>query len=464
MACYVLDMQDMIQVKIYVSSICPFRILQVQEKMKSRKQGLIGYPVFKITGPESDEELITNLITASESSEQYAQLILYIEDGCPTKWMALFAWEIHTDGLPCCRIDLRTSDAITFQMAMDEVQCPMAIVTVDNPYIISAVNEKFISIFKRTRSEVSGMLITKFVLCEHLSNSLANFENSQTGSGLPKILLHNTIKDVGRRVKLAPIATSNNCRIQNLAIAFWGVGPHLPDVRYGRGCAAKSSGEPANRIGPTTAARSFASVVSSMAPDRAEVGAAPTGGSLYDPPAGPGLTEFSIVPRRSTASRRERSPPRAVVVTSALVHSLRGLPLPQAARAVGLSATAFKRACRRLGVARWDYTRGPGRPEAGGVGRLVAAPPPPPPQASGSREGAPIGQSRSESTSLWFRPASVRLAGGRSPAEPGSGLGAGSREGLEEWAAEQDWAAGGGPWEPVPDDALVLGLLARRWG
>jgi hypothetical protein len=50
-----------------------------------------------------------------------------------------------------------------------------------------------------------------------------------------------------------------------------------------------------------------------------------------------------------------------VLITRELLDGLRGLPLPRAASAVGVSATAFKKACRRLGVARWDYKRGRGR-------------------------------------------------------------------------------------------------------
>ena len=48
----------------------------------------------------------------------------------------------------------------------------------------------------------------------------------------------------------------------------------------------------------------------------------------------------------------------AVVLTHDIIHSLRGQPVPLAARAVGVSAISFKRACRRLGVGRWEHTRG----------------------------------------------------------------------------------------------------------
>ncbi len=48
-------------------------------------------------------------------------------------------------------------------------------------------------------------------------------------------------------------------------------------------------------------------------------------------------------------------------MTPELLNALEGLPLQQAAAAVGVSVTALKKACRRLGIARWGYRRGAGR-------------------------------------------------------------------------------------------------------
>ena len=56
----------------------------------------------------------------------------------------------------------------------------------------------------------------------------------------------------------------------------------------------------------------------------------------------------------------------APVLTPAILAALQGQPLPAAARAVGMSVTAFKRACRRLGIRRWGFRRGPGRRRLGG--------------------------------------------------------------------------------------------------
>ena len=56
----------------------------------------------------------------------------------------------------------------------------------------------------------------------------------------------------------------------------------------------------------------------------------------------------------------------ATVLTPAILAALQGQPLPAAARTVGMSATAFKRACRRLGIRRWSFSRGQGRRRLGG--------------------------------------------------------------------------------------------------
>lgn len=95
---------------------------------------------------------------------------------------------------------------------------------------------------------------------------------------------------------------------------------------------------------------------------------------------------LTILPRRKAfayPSHEQESPARGVTLTPELVTSLRGMPLAQAAQAVGLSATAFKRACRRLGVRRWEYTRGPAKWRSGYSELQVGHPSPFPPGATG---------------------------------------------------------------------------------
>ena len=76
---------------------------------------------------------------------------------------------------------------------------------------------------------------------------------------------------------------------------------------------------------------------------------------------------LSIKPRRKRNSGKLVSP-SCVVVSPEVVESLRELALPDAARSIGISVTAFKAACRRLGIRRWNHTRGRSRKQNNDVG------------------------------------------------------------------------------------------------
>ena len=86
--------------------------------------------------------------------------------------------------------------------------------------------------------------------------------------------------------------------------------------------------------------------------------------------APPSFSHMSVAsrsePLRSPSAairQREGVRRRPVVVTPAILQRLSDLSLAQAAQALGVSATAFNRACRRLGLRRWAYRRGPARPK-----------------------------------------------------------------------------------------------------
>jgi hypothetical protein len=71
-----------------------------------------------------------------------------------------------------------------------------------------------------------------------------------------------------------------------------------------------------------------------------------------------------IFPRRKAGDGIYFSPPEPIVVTHELLASLNDHPLCSAAEKLGVSATAFKRACRCLGVRRWGYQKASDRVRA----------------------------------------------------------------------------------------------------
>ena len=71
-------------------------------------------------------------------------------------------------------------------------------------------------------------------------------------------------------------------------------------------------------------------------------------------------TGATIFPRRKAGENVRHWPNRGegpIVVTLDLLDSLEQLPLNKAAERIGLSATAFKNACRKLGVRQWSYRK-----------------------------------------------------------------------------------------------------------
>ena len=68
----------------------------------------------------------------------------------------------------------------------------------------------------------------------------------------------------------------------------------------------------------------------------------------------------ACITRKATVDNvRQSVEVRLAVITPSLLHSLFSISLPEAARAVGVTVYAFKRACRNLGISRWPFRRGP---------------------------------------------------------------------------------------------------------
>ena len=164
----------------------------------------------------------------------------------------------------------------------------------------------------------------------------------------------------------------------------------------------------------------------------------------------------AITPRRPSCASASHTCVTPVVISLELLDSLRGLPLPFAASSIGVSATAFKKACRRLGVTRWEYHRGPSRASSKNVGGPTG----------------PVCTSRPRSASRASRPSctpSLRYCTGSSAGEVVDMQLAGA--GTAGWVTKElaDWLRGevaevgcAGVAEPE-DNTLVLQMLALRW-
>ena len=154
-----------------------------------------------------------------------------------------------------------------------------------------------------------------------------------------------------------------------------------------------------------------------------------------------------------------------LIITPALLQSLCGISLPHAAKAVGISVYAFKRACRQLGIRRWPYTRGPNQHNKRVAGEVS------PRAHSDLREDVIASMlAREQPISCDASPdegnfaeilGDCRVNEASTPCEC---LADGCRALEEEWdsiragTAEPQWGMVG-----LADDRLVLDMLTQRW-
>ena len=71
---------------------------------------------------------------------------------------------------------------------------------------------------------------------------------------------------------------------------------------------------------------------------------------------GAGAGSVRLRPRRRTWDRN-RPRHEEEDLTAEVLAGLFGMPMGDAARSYGVSPTTMKRACRRLGIGRWPYSR-----------------------------------------------------------------------------------------------------------
>ena len=344
--------------KILVSTCHPFHIVRLELSANSLEHIFVGCPISALTGPESDFDLLRTLIERSVTEPCSAELVLYIEDDCPKKWIVSFALQLESNGLVLCQLDLRISDSMN--------------------------NEQ--GAFASSKTLLDDLIVS---------------DDSKTNKCTDNITFASVVSS-------SPIVSAQATHI-----------PKIPSNAHSQG--------------------------------------------------------LFIVPRPRTSPTRERTPPASspspVVITTAVIDSLRGLPLPHAARSVGVSVTAFKRACRRLGVRRWQYTRGPGR-AAGGAASSPAA------REGGARRGPDSALSEhAHITPCPDSPFAVhssaspkgQVSAAAGPCVADHGLGCAGRACAETWA---DWAEdadreGGGGWgdaaEDSDDSLVLLLLLSQPW-
>ena len=281
-------------------------------------RNMVGESIFRLVGPESDPVQLQAAIASSEAST--AQFVLYNRHGIAINCMVTCkpCWR---DGSNVgCLMYFHPSGAVTLLDALGYSKQPQLLVSSESPNCIHTASDDFLLACTVGRAQILGKALDSIVRTKPTA------WNAVVSSALRGNVAYCAVEcsSMLREFPCAtvfPVVDTPNGRIRNLLVRFH------QDV-------SKQATFPADSPLPTAPALEPSA---QAVPERSrDMG-------------------HAIFPRR-----RHGQPQQApVVVTPDMLQGLRGLQLREAARAVGVSVTAFKRACRRLGLRRWTYKRGP---------------------------------------------------------------------------------------------------------
>jgi hypothetical protein len=478
--------------EVVITSQPPFLILaldvNVQSMLGYTATDLIGKSISKLFGNRIDHLHFLWSIQQLGCSESIgSQYTLFRSDGKEQKVLLSYAPYLEEREQVLGRLCITPSETVTLQEALAIGGGPHALSSAESPHKINVVTDLFAAKFKCTIKKALGQPLASFIsewrLDFDLDLVLKNVVNGQRISGmLGSTTSSENFRPKSEEITFTPVVETTNGRVLHILV-------HISQIE-----SSDSEVPPHFRTNRKTHSRQQDPPLSSpsiadlnpsplpLAPSITSLRSSPASShrSRSPTPRGSHAPARSIILRPRSSHRTPASRAAEVTVTPELLGALRALPLPQAAAAAGISATAFKRACRRLGVRRWGYTRGPAKrgacegataassaePQALDVPPSAACPPRPAPAArpaAGSTAG-----------SLWPVPVVLAVddcAGLGIPAGgfgDGGGYGAASTTagGAWEWAADGEvplWWEEEEDGEEAADDVLVLDMLAQPW-
>ena len=426
----------------------PFNVMATEDSaiLGYGKNELIGHSVItKICGPKTDIPLLQlAIMKAVNHQESKGQYVLYDRHSNHHHSMVSFAPFYHEDILVGCRVVLHPSQAITLQQAFEVIQesnGPNCLVAIDVPHIVLMVNKEFTARFASGNQLILGHDLFSVVLSnshddlQRWAMLFAAVREGRVVKGTVVICSATGDGTVADEAMCVPVVEAANGSIRHFLIFF------PPTVAASASACQCPVPHNTRQPVPNRPAQDDRAASTASTPRRS----APAAGPAIQPRRKPGT--------EAAAGGRQPGP---VVITSAVISTLRDLPLQEAAQTLGISATAFKRACRKLGLKRWAYKRRhfgrPGwrtLPPAGSA--AAAAEAADAEAANGSGRSSPSASARGMSMSpSLFRDSESPCRLGR--ASPASESGASDSYPPDPAGALTPWSGGDGM--PAPDADL----------
>ena len=347
-----------------------------EELLGFGSEAVIGRSIRFMMGPHSDVVQIDSAIKATACAKTTTSFhaALYSGDGeCKRLAVTCSPFYQSNGELIGCGLAFEPSHALSVSAALEVSRNAKMLVSADSSHTVQAVNEEFTRVFGIDKCEIAG-------------RSLRMIHGPRTNRATWQSLLQAAC--AGRSSEGVIVACSRTCqeseylarvfpvvddasRIGSLVIYFYPqpvntfecdwVGSEAPSYFHTLGCRDTS---PAHRDDlsedlPSTDGGAH-TPYGCPAPRLSQrpVGV-PLPAGVPSPIKLATPSRLKVVPRRRLA--RATSPPAiaasAVEITLGLLGNLSDVSIAAAASRIGISTSALKKACRRLGVSRWPYRR-----------------------------------------------------------------------------------------------------------
>ena len=355
----------------------PYRILATAESkiLGHERCDVIGQSIMKLIGPKSDFVLLQQAIRKM-SGVSSQQSILYDVNGNDQRMIVSCEPLLFEGELVGCVLNLRPSFAILLQQVFKDIRdsgYPYCLVSSESPTNIHIADQGFVREIGFSQCEVLGKDLVSIlsIVCR---GSLEDFQQTLIAASRGTLaqckirirLGFNLSSEAEDELICAPVVERLNGAIRHIVVLLVR-GPtqslHSPSLgTYSQIILSGLEEEttPMKAVDCNPEPRTDGKTINSTTLSETQRNfCAPRVKAGDFPPTSSTACSAVYPRRRSGESFETRKCP--VLLTRPLLANLAGYPLDHAARALGLSAMAFKRACRKLGVKRWAYRRGPGK-------------------------------------------------------------------------------------------------------
>eukprot|EP00286_Rhodomonas_abbreviata_P008282 CAMPEP_0181319702 /NCGR_PEP_ID=MMETSP1101-20121128/17720_1 /TAXON_ID=46948 /ORGANISM="Rhodomonas abbreviata, Strain Caron Lab Isolate" /LENGTH=684 /DNA_ID=CAMNT_0023427335 /DNA_START=61 /DNA_END=2115 /DNA_ORIENTATION=- len=400
---------------VVVNTTSPYKIQHASQEwldfFRYSRDEVAGRSIKIVQGPVTDIDSLKDLLSSAQSGKTKEAALTIYSSGCQGKVMCVKAApKFDGENLVGSILTMHPSDAIPYKEACADDGTAKAVVSIKDPHVVEWVSPAFSGLYGFQEDQLQGRTLRvilgpntdhhrwreTFETCRLGLTSVGNFSTCRHdcsellvqlqvtpvfsfGGGMTHLLAtfisqSSTVDDKPpshyNASDVVGSVPADVLPLPSMAIAFpdhsSGTTPNACEPLFGH---APSDVAPPLGFGGAHQAISFPTNVTPfdcvhpnpmLNPQQrnlAEFFGVPSSNDAGNSTAEKGDGSSKVFPRRKHGQENAETSRGPVVITLELLESFASVSLTAAAKSLGISPTAVKKACRKLGVQRWPYRK-----------------------------------------------------------------------------------------------------------